>query len=52
MLREPSYFRQKVVFTDEKRIKLTSDGFVRVFCRNGTRFEEKTLDLLLGPENH
>ncbi len=41
MLREPSYYWQKVVFTDETRMKLTSDGIVRVFRRNGTRFGEK-----------
>ncbi len=47
MLRKLFYFRQKVVSTDKTRIKLMSDGIVRVFRRNGTRFEEKTLELSL-----
>ena len=32
---------QNVVFTDETRVRISSDGIVRVFRRNGTRFLEK-----------
>ena len=41
MLKKPFSFWQNVVFTDETRVRLSSDGIVRVFRRNGTRFLEK-----------
>ena len=39
---EAVLFRQNVVFTDETRVRISSDGIVRVFRRNGTRFLEKS----------
>ena len=41
MLKNPFSFWQNVVFTDETRLRISSDGIVRVFRRNGTRFLEK-----------
>ena len=41
MLKKPFSFWQNVVFTDETRVRISSDGIVRVFRRNGTRFLEK-----------
>ena len=35
------FFWQKVIFTDETRVRLYSDGIVRVFRKNGTTFAEK-----------
>ena len=34
-------FWYSVVFTDETRVKLTSDGIVQVFRRKNTRYHEK-----------
>ena len=41
MLKKPLFFWQNVVFTNETRVRISSDGIVRVFRRNGTRFLEK-----------
>ena len=41
MLKKPFSFWQNVGFTDETRVRISSDGIVRVFRRNGTRFLEK-----------
>ena len=41
MLKKPFFFWQNVVFTDETRVRISSDGIVRIFRRNGTRFLEK-----------
>ena len=41
MLKKPFSFWQIVVFTDETRVRISSDGIVRVFRRNGMRFLEK-----------
>ena len=41
MLKKPFYFWQNVVFTDETRVRISSDEIVGVFWRNGTRFFEK-----------
>ena len=41
MLKKPFSFWQNVVFIDETRVRISSDGIVRVFRRNGTRFLEK-----------
>ena len=45
MLKKPFSFWQNVVFTDETRVRISSDGNVRVFRRNGTRFLENTKNL-------
>ena len=42
LLRKPVYFWQKVAFTDKTRMKLSNDGVVRVFRRNGARLDEKS----------
>ena len=41
MLKKPFFFWQNVVFTNETRMRISSDGIVIVFRRNGTRFLEK-----------
>ena len=41
ILKKPFSFWQNVVFTDETRVRISSDGIVRIFRRNGTRFLEK-----------
>ena len=41
MLKKPFHFQPNVVFTDETRVSISSDGIVRVFRRNGTRFLAK-----------
>ena len=41
MLKQPFSFWQNVVFTHETRVRISNDGIVRVFRRNGTRFLEK-----------
>ena len=41
MLKKPFSFWQNGVFTDETRLRISSDGIVRVFRRNGTIFLEK-----------
>ena len=41
MLKKPFSFWQNVVFTDERRVRISSDGIYRDFRRNGTRFLEK-----------
>ena len=41
MLKKPFSFWQNMVFADETRVRISSDGIVRVFRRNGTRFLEK-----------
>ena len=41
MLKKPFSFWQNVVFTGETRVRISSDGIIRVFRRNGTRFLEK-----------
>ena len=46
-MRKPFYFWQKVAFIEETRVKLKTDGIVRLFRRKGTSFQEKTPDLLL-----
>lgn len=42
-VRDNPGFWQNVVFTDETRIRLSSDGVVRVLRKKGTRFDEKNL---------
>ena len=46
-LKKPVSFRQNVVFTDETRVRISSDGIVRVFRRNGTRFFENNITYFL-----
>ena len=41
MLKKPFSFWQNLAFTDETRVHISSDGIVRVFRRNGTKFLEK-----------
>ena len=41
MMKKGAWFWYSVVFTDETRVKLTSDGIVRVFRRKNTRYHEK-----------
>lgn len=41
MRKKPFSYWQNVVFTDETRIRLCSDGIVRVFRKNGTRNDPK-----------
>ena len=36
-------FWYSVVFTDETRVKLTSDGIVRVFRKKNTQYHEKKM---------
>ena len=46
MLKKPFSFWQNVVFTDETKVRITSDGIVRIFQRNGTSFLGKNTRLL------
>ena len=43
MMKKGAGFWYSVVFTDEPRVKLTSDGIVRVFRRKNTRYHEKNV---------
>ena len=38
MVKQPAAYWLNVVFTDETRIRLNSDGIIRVFWKNFTRF--------------
>ena len=46
MPKKPFTFWQNVVFTDETRVRISSDEIFRVFRRNGTRFLEKNTKYL------
>ena len=41
MLKQPFCYWQNTICTDETNIRLSSDGIVRVFRRNRTRFLKK-----------
>ena len=43
----PFSYWQNVVFTDETRVRLTSDGIVRVLRKNGTRYNVDTGEAVL-----
>ena len=43
MMKKSAGFWYSVVFTDETRVKLTSDGIVRVFRRKITRYHENNV---------
>ena len=42
MIKISAEYWYSVVFTDETRVKLTSDGIVRVFRKKNTRYAQKT----------
>ena len=41
MLMKPVSFLQNFVYADETKVRIYSDGIVRGYPRNGTRFLEK-----------
>ena len=43
MENEPFSYWQNVVFSDENRVRSTSDGIVRVSRKNGTRYNVEKL---------
>ena len=45
MLKKPFSFWQNVIFTDETRVRISSDGIVRVFRKNGRFLEKNTKNL-------
>ena len=51
MLKKPFSFWQNVVVTDETRVRISSDGIVRVLRRNGTRFLEKNTNILISDKH-
>ena len=46
MLKKPFSFWHNVVLIDKTRVRISSDGIVRNFRRNGTRFLEKNTNNL------